>query len=52
MFKYLKNYEINKFKNHQRSYKKYRFKFIDSKKIQYLVRLYLSGIASKWAQFL
>ncbi len=31
MFKYLKKYEINKFKNHKRSYKKYWFKFIDSK---------------------
>ncbi len=31
MFKYLKNYEINKFKNQKRSYKKYWFKFIDFK---------------------
>jgi hypothetical protein len=31
MFKYLKNYEVDKFKNHKRSYKKYWFEFIDSK---------------------
>jgi hypothetical protein len=31
MFEYLENYEINKFKNHKRSYKKYRFKVIDFK---------------------
>ncbi len=31
MFKYLKNFEINKFKNHQWSYRKYWFKFMDSK---------------------
>jgi hypothetical protein len=31
MFKYLKNYEINKFKNHKRPYMKYWFKFIYSK---------------------
>ncbi len=31
MFKYLKNYEINKFINHKQSYIKYWFKLIDSK---------------------
>jgi fructose-bisphosphate aldolase class 1 len=31
MFKHLKNYKINKFKKHKRSYRKYCFKFIDSK---------------------
>ncbi len=31
MFKYLKNYEIDKFENHKRSYRKYLFKIIDSK---------------------
>ncbi len=31
MFKYLKNNEINNFKNHKRSYRKYWFKFMDFK---------------------
>jgi hypothetical protein len=30
-FKYIKNYEINKFKNHKQSHKKYWFKFVDFK---------------------
>jgi hypothetical protein len=47
MFKYLKNYESNKFKNHEQSYKKYWFKFIDFKiKIQYLARP-LKGLSNK-----
>ncbi len=36
MFKYLQNNEINNFINHKRSYRKYWFKFMDSK-IKYII---------------